>query len=50
MYKIKWLSVVLIMLTLSACSSLSMGTRVGEIRVGGKSEQPTVIVNSDEKK
>ena len=37
------------MLALPACSSLSIGTKVGDIRVDGKAEQPSVIVNSDEK-
>ncbi|WP_143764344.1 hypothetical protein [Cognaticolwellia mytili] len=49
MHKITCFSASIIMLALSACSSLSIGTKVGDIRVDGKSEQPSVIVNSDEK-
>ena len=49
MDKIKRFSALIIMLALPACSSLSIGTKVGDIRVDGKAEQPSVIVNSDEK-
>jgi hypothetical protein len=49
MLRTKWLSAVIMMVALPACSSLSIGTKVGEIKVDNKTEQPTVIVNSDEK-
>lgn len=49
MDKIKCFFALIIILALSACSSLSIGTKVGDIRVDGKAEQPSVIVNSDEK-
>ena len=49
MLKVSVLVAIITMMALSACSSVSIGTRVGEIKINTKKEQPKVIVNSDEK-
>jgi hypothetical protein len=49
MLKVSVLFAMISLMVLSACSSISIGSRVGEIKINTKKEQPKVIVNSDEK-
>ena len=50
MLKLLILFAMVSLVFLSACSSVSIGTRVGESKINTKKEQPKVIVNSDEKR
>jgi hypothetical protein len=50
MLKTSIIFVTTAIMTLSACTSLSIGTKVGDIRIDTVPEQPKVIVNGDSKK